>query len=54
MSVDALGMAFHSGGAVAIAADAEAILAGDLHQVGGFVKDARDFFVFHARCRLFR
>ena len=31
---DALGVAFDGGGAVAVAADAEAVFAGDLHQVG--------------------
>jgi len=33
----ALGVAFDCAGAVAVAADAEAVLARDLHQVGGFV-----------------
>ena len=44
---DALGMALDGGGAVAVAADAERILAGDLHQVGGFPEDARDLLVLH-------
>ena len=39
------GIAFHGGRAVAIAANAEAVLAGDLHQIGGFPEHARDFLV---------
>ena len=42
---DALGVAFDGGGAVAIAANAEAVLARDLHEVGGFPEHARDFLV---------
>ena len=42
---DTLRVAFHGGGAVAIAANAEAIFGGDLHQIGGFPEDARDFLV---------
>ena len=46
--VDALGIAFDGRCAVAIAADAEAIFAGDLHQVGGFGEHPRKFTIFHA------
>ena len=42
-----LGIAFDHRRGVAIAADAEAILAGDLHQVGGFGKQAGDLAIFH-------
>src|SRR5207302_1044847 len=42
---DAFGISFDGGAAVAIAADAEAVLAGDLHEVGGLPEQARDFFV---------
>ena len=45
---DPLGMAFDSGGAVAIAADAERIFAGDLHQIGGLPEDAGDLLVLQA------
>ena len=48
--VDALRIAFDGRGGVAIAADAEAVLGGDLHQVGGFGEQARDFTIFHACC----
>ena len=44
---DALGMAFDGRGAVAVAADAEGILAGDLHQIGRLPQHARDFLVLH-------
>ena len=42
---DTLRVAFDGSGAVAIAANAEAIFGGDLHQIGGFPEDARDFLV---------
>ena len=44
---DPFGMAFDSGCAVAVAADAERIFAGDLHQIGGFPEDAGYLLVFH-------
>ena len=44
---DPLGMAFDSGGTVAVTADAERIFAGDLHQIGGFVEDAGNLLVLH-------
>ena len=43
---DRFGMSFDHARGVAIAADAKGILAGDLHQVGGFIQQAerwRDF-----------
>src|SRR5262249_33797943 len=43
--LDALGVALHGSGAVAIAADTEAVFARDLHQIGRFVQQSRDFFV---------
>ena len=45
---DAFGIAFDGGGAVAIAADAEAVVAGDLHQIGGFIENARIVAIFQA------
>ena len=42
---NALGIAFDRGGAVAVTANAETILTRDLHQIGGFVEDAREFTV---------
>ena len=39
--------AFDDAGGVAVAADAEGILAGDFHQVGGFVEELGDGAVFH-------
>ena len=45
---DALRISLDGGRAVAIAADAERVLGGDLHQIGGFLEDARDFLVFQA------
>ena len=39
------GIALDGRGAVAIAADAEPVLAGDLHQVGGLPEQPRDFLV---------
>ena len=44
---DALRVALHGGGAVAVTADAEAVVARDLHQVGGFPEDAGDLLVLH-------
>ena len=38
---DLFGMPFDHAGGVAVAADAERILAGDFHQVGGFVEEVR-------------
>src|ERR1039458_801014 len=46
---DPLGMAFDSGSAVAVTADAERIFSGDLHQIGGFPEDARYLLVLHPR-----
>ena len=43
---DALGQALDGRRAVAVAADAEAVVPVDLHQVGGFPENARDFLVF--------
>ncbi len=43
---DALGIAFDGRCAVAIAADAKAVFARNLHQVGGFVEDPREFTIF--------
>src|SRR6266699_728849 len=45
--VHALRVAFDCAGAVAVAADAEAVLARDLHEIGGFVQGTGDLFVFH-------
>src|ERR1039457_4224313 len=42
-------MAFDSGSAVAVTADAERIFSGDLHQIGGFPEDARYLLVLHPR-----
>jgi hypothetical protein len=42
---DAFGEAFDGGGAVAIAADAEAVVPIDLHEVGSLPEDARDFLI---------
>jgi hypothetical protein len=42
-------MAFDGGGAVAVAADAERIFAGDFHQIGGFPEDAGYLLVFHPK-----
>ena len=42
---DALRIAFHGSGAVAIAANAEPVFGGDLHQIGGLPEQARDFLV---------
>ena len=39
---------------VAVGADAEGILAVDFEQVGGFVEDAGDGFVVHAKLRFYR
>src|SRR5689334_23063044 len=39
-------MPLDSRGAIAIAANAEGVLARDLHQVGSLREDARDFFIF--------
>ena len=44
----ALGIPFDRRRAVAIAADAKAVLAGDLHQIAGFRQDAREVSVFQA------
>ncbi len=46
---DTLRIAFHRGGAVAIAADAKPILGGDLHQVRRLPQHARDFLVLQFR-----
>ena len=46
--VDALGIAFDGRSGVAIAADAKAVFAGDLHQVGGLGEHPREFTIFHA------
>ena len=42
------GIAFDRRSAVAIAADAKAVFAGDLHQVGGLVENPREFAIFQA------
>ena len=42
---DALGIAFDGGRTVAIAAYAEGIFTGDLHEIGGFRKQASNLFV---------
>src|SRR5262249_15848011 len=41
-------IAFDSRGGIAIAANAESVLAGDFHQVGGFRQHAGDFAVLHS------
>ena len=46
--LDALGVALDGRGAVAVAANAEGILAGDLHQIGRLPQHARDFLVLQA------
>ena len=43
----ALRVAFDGGGAVAVAANAEPVLARDFHQVGGFIQSAGEVFIFH-------
>ena len=43
---DAFGIAFDRRSAVAVAADAKAIFARDLHQVGGFREDSCEFAIF--------
>ncbi len=45
--VNALGITFDSRRAVAIAADAEGILPGDLHQVSRLPQHARNFAILH-------
>ena len=45
---DALRIAFDRGRAIAIAADAKAVFARDLHQVGGLVENPREFAIFQA------
>ena len=46
---DLLGQAFEGLGGAAIGADAERVVAIDLHEIGGFVEDVGDGFVVHAR-----
>lgn len=43
---DALGIAFDGRSPVAVAADAERVVAGDLHQIGRLPQEARDFAIF--------
>ena len=45
--LDALGVALDDGSAVAIAADAEGVLGGDLHEISGLGKQSRDLPVLH-------
>jgi len=45
--LDALGVAFDGRCAVAIAADAEGVLGGDLHEVGGLREQPRDLAILH-------
>ena len=45
MSAMRSGIAFDSGGAIAIAANAKRVFGGDLHQIGRLPKYARDFLI---------
>ena len=45
---DAFRITFDGGRAVAVAADAEAVFAGDLHQIGGFIQQACEFAVLQS------
>ena len=46
--LDPLRIAFDHRGRVAVAADAEAVLGRDLHQVRGLGQEPRDLTIFHA------
>ena len=46
-------MRFDDGGGVAVGADAERVLACDLHQVAGFVKKSRNGSVIHGADSIF-
>ncbi len=49
---DFFGIRFNRGGGVAVAANAEAIFPGDLHQVRRLAQEPRNLTILHARCRL--